>query len=450
MSDPISEDKREAFITGYFSIFLALGLGQFISTMITSGGTKQAYDLINIISFVSVYSWVVSYWIVYHRLTSISPYRITAIFFFDVASFTILLFILLISFHIAGDFNRFLEFILSFAIIHIIGGAIAYIASIKQEQIKKNKLIKYTLLHFGWASAFLGTIAVLILFYQPQPTIKAIPPPALYYFVLGIIFIFIIIRFVIFRSGKIDQSLVLERRPVDKVGLDYNDVAKHYYTHSINKILREKQLCENGQKNKDDWYWYHIRVRNVHSTKPAINCIVHLEKWYRIIGYEKDDFKKVKDTIDYLYDVEFKWVGVSDKEVVIEPNEHRDFDGLCVYKHTCVTQNDMEVSSNKITIKVILGINQRRVDNDNVRQAYLVKKPGDYELTFRIYSLNMRYEKESFILHFPDSNNIDKIIFHKKDILHKDTILTHKRHEQQPLVCTRCHQLKQNVVLNDN
>lgn len=110
----------------------------------------------------------------------------------------------------------------------------------------------------------------------------------------------------------------------------------------------------------------------------------------------------------------------------------------------------MEVSSNKITIKVILGINQRRVDNDNVRQAYLVKKPGDYELTFRIYSFNMRYEKESFILHFPDSNNIDQIIFHKKDILHKDTILTHKRHEQQPLVCTRCHQLKQNAVLNDN
>jgi hypothetical protein len=154
MSDPISEDNREAFITGYFSIFLALGLGQFISTMITSGGTKQAYDLINIISFVSVYSWVVSYWIVYHRLTSISPYRNTAIFFFDVASFTILLFILLISFHIAGDFNRFLEFILSFAIIHIIGGAIAYITSIKQEQIKKNQLIKYSLLHFGWAVLF--------------------------------------------------------------------------------------------------------------------------------------------------------------------------------------------------------------------------------------------------------------------------------------------------------
>jgi len=97
---------------------------------------------------------------------------------------------------------------------------------------------------------FLGTIAVLILFYQPQPTIKAIPPPAMYYFVLGIIFVFIIIRFVIFRSGKIDQSLVLERRPVDKAGLDYNDVAKHYYTHSINKILREKQLCESDPRHK--------------------------------------------------------------------------------------------------------------------------------------------------------------------------------------------------------
>jgi hypothetical protein len=450
MSDPISQDTREAFITGYFSIFLALGLGQFISTMITSDGTKQAYNLINIISFVSVYSWVVSYWIVYHRLTSISPYKNTAIFFFDVTSFTILLFILLISFRIADDFNRLAEFVLFFAIIHIIGGTLAYIMSIKQQQIKKMKLVKYSLLHFGWASVFLGTMAILFLFYQPQPTIKAIPPPALYYFVLGIIFIFIIIRFVIFRSGKIDQSLVLERRPVDKAGLDYNDSAKHYYTHSINKILREKHLCENGQKNKDDWYWYHIRVRNVHSTKPAINCIVHLEKWYRIIGYEKDDFKKVKDTIDYLYDVEFKWVGVSDKEVVIEPNEYRDFDGLCVYEHTCVTQNDMEVSTNKITIKVVLGINQRRVDNDNVRQAYLVKKPGDYELSFVIYSLNMRYEKESFILHVPDSNNIDKIIFHKKDILDKDTILTHKHREQQPLVCTRCHQLKQNAVLNDN
>ena len=104
----------------------------------------------------SVYSWVVSYWIVYHRLTPISPYRNIAIFFFDVASFTILLFILLISFHIAPDFYRFLEFILSFAIIHIIGGAIAYITSIKQEQSKKNKLIKYSLLHFGWASAFFG------------------------------------------------------------------------------------------------------------------------------------------------------------------------------------------------------------------------------------------------------------------------------------------------------
>ena len=94
------------------------------------------------------------------------------------------------------------------------------------------------------------------------------------------------------------------KRPVDKAGLDYNDAAKHYYTHSINKILREKHLCENGQKNKYDWYWYHIRVRNVHSTKPAINCIVHLEKWYRIIGYEKDDFKKKKtDIIDYLYNL---------------------------------------------------------------------------------------------------------------------------------------------------
>jgi hypothetical protein len=84
---------------------------------------------------------------------------------------------------------------------------------------------------------------------------------------------------------------VLERRPVDKAGLDYNDAAEHYYTRSMNNILREKQLCENGQRDKYDWYWYHIRVRNVHSTKPAIN-LVHLQKWYRIIGYEKTISKK--------------------------------------------------------------------------------------------------------------------------------------------------------------
>lgn len=128
MSDPISQDKREAFITGYFSIILALGLNQFISTLITSNSTKQSpmpssSELINIISFISVYSWIVSYWIVYHRLTPISPYKNSAIFFFDAASFTILLFILLISFHIAGDFYKLLYFILFFAIIHIIGGA---------------------------------------------------------------------------------------------------------------------------------------------------------------------------------------------------------------------------------------------------------------------------------------------------------------------------------------
>lgn len=184
-----------------------------------------------------------------------------------------------------------------------------------------------------------------------------------------------------------------------------------------------------------------IWVRNIHSDKPAINCIVHLEKWYRIIGFEKSDFKKVEDITDYLYDVEFKWVGISDKEVVIEPKEHRDFDGLCVYKHTCVAKNDTEVVHK---IKVVLDINQRRADNDNVRQAYIVK-PGDYELNFIIYSLNMRYEKESFVLHFPDDNNVNGIIFHKKgtELDKNGTILIHRRHEKQPLVYVRCYELKQ-------
>ena len=79
-----------------------------------------------------------------------------------------------------------------------------------------------------------------------------------------------------------------------------------------------------------------------------------------IIGYEKDDFKTVEVIKDFLYDVEFKWIGVWDKEVIIEPNEYRDFDGLCLYKHS------IEKKDNVQTYKLtgFLEINQRRVDND--------------------------------------------------------------------------------------
>jgi hypothetical protein len=49
-------------------------------------------------------------------------------------------------------------------------------------------------------------------------------------------------------------------------------------------------------------------------------------------------------------------VGVSDKEVIIEPNEYRDFDGLCLYKHSIEKKDNVE------TYKVtgFLEINQRR------------------------------------------------------------------------------------------
>ena len=425
----MSEDKLVTFISGYFSIILGLGFSLFITQLIfplpPSGGMSLPY-LINIISFVSVYSWIVSYWIVYHRLTSISPYKHTAIFFSDAASFTILLFILIISFHVAYDYNIILLFISLFAVLHIIGGALWYAISFKQEAIKKLKLITYSLLHFGWAAVFLGIMAIIVKFDNKESAL---------YFTLGMVFTFIIIRFVTFRKGNIDQLLILERRPIDKPGFEYNESAEPYSKEFIDEILVDDLKYKPDENTgKYDCYWYHVRVRNVHSTKPAINCVVHLEKWYKIIGYEKDDFKKVEVIKDFLYDVEFKWVGVSDKQVLIEPNEFRDFDGLCV----CKTKN---VETYKIN--GFLGINQKSVDNKNVRKAYKVE-PGHYELNFTIYSLNMRYEKSSFILHFPDNENIDGVIFHKIDDKQRknDVILTHRYHEP-PQVCTRCFELKQ-------
>jgi hypothetical protein len=439
----MSEDKLVTFISGYFSIILALGLSEFIKTQFISppsggmsllSGGMSLLNLVNIISFVSVYLWIISYWIVYHRLTSISPYKNTAIFFFDAASFTILLFILIISFHVADlssksyDYNIILLFISLFAVLHIIGGALWYAISFKQEAIKKLKLTTYSLLHFGWAAVFLGIMAIIV-----QLNIKE----SALYFALGMVFAFIIIRFVTFRTGNIDQLLILERRPVDK-GKEYNEPAGPYSDEFITEILVDElkyKRDKNTGKVVCDCYWYHVRVRNMHSTKPAINCVVHLEKWYKIIGYEKDDFKKVEVIKDFLYDVEFKWVGVSDKQILIEPNEFRDFDGFCV----CKTNN--EEASHKID--GFLGINQKSVDNKNVRKAYIVE-PGHYELIFTIYSLNMRYEKSSFILHFPDNENIDKVIFHKIENKQRknDVMLTHRYHEP-PLVCTRCFELKQ-------
>jgi hypothetical protein len=99
-------------------------------------------------------------------------------------------------------------------------------------------------------AVFVGIIGILARFYGLSAIRNAVPE---YYFVLGLVFTFGIIRFVVFRNGM-EQLLVLERRPVEQPGFDYNDISEHYYKDFINKILIPKHKCEPDQNKKYDCY----------------------------------------------------------------------------------------------------------------------------------------------------------------------------------------------------
>jgi hypothetical protein len=142
--------------------------------------------------------------------------------------------------------------------------------------------------------------------------------------------------------------------------------------------------------------WYHIRVQNDHNKKTAVDCVAYL-KSYKKIKIDKQKNVTAGKTIQ-MEPVEFKWKGVNIKEVLIQPGDWRLFDAFYVF------QDSQHI--------VHLAANHFLIDFQGYLEQYTLEGPGDFELTYIIYSANFPHVESTFMLHI--GNRYDEITFKKK------------------------------------
>jgi len=124
--------------------------------------------------------------------------------------------------------------------------------------------------------------------------------------------------------------------------------------------------------------FYHIRVRNNHKSEIAWNCLSYIKK----IKFLKTGKEKKLDLI------ENKWRGVITPSVQIPPKKERKFDGF-------------HIITNKYKI-AYLGFNRSITDYTGYDKNYRLEIPGEYEISYIIYSNNFFPTEETFYLSLPD------------------------------------------------
>jgi hypothetical protein len=160
------------------------------------------------------------------------------------------------------------------------------------------------------------------------------------------------------------------------------------------RIVLEKDPSEHEDaifrpiKNKARWY--HIKVKNIHRRKIALNCIAYLRGIRKISGS-----KRAKNIHDL---VELKWKGVKINEVTIPAKEYRNLDAFYI----------VHVSPST----VYLSINQFLVDFTGYYHNYMIEGPGTYELEYVIYSSNFASSTATFVLSI--GKRLDSVRFFKK------------------------------------
>jgi hypothetical protein len=121
--------------------------------------------------------------------------------------------------------------------------------------------------------------------------------------------------------------------------------------------------------------WYYIEVKNLHDQEIAHYCLVYLESLKNLSSGER--------RVPPL--VEFKWKGILTQSVSIPPKNSRCFDGFYVYTD--------------FPNIVHLGINDKLIDDPDFAKDYEISGPGDFQLSFIIYSVNFLPERATFKLH---------------------------------------------------
>lgn len=172
-------------------------------------------------------------------------------------------------------------------------------------------------------------------------------------------------------------------------------VAKEVRKRKWDPNWRNELLLERDEKEFDDKVYvgervarfYHINVRNLHRQKIAHDCVAYLEKIKNLSTGEEKSFELV----------EFKWKGVKNREAAISPKGFRYLDAFHIFYDS---QNIVH-----------LGINPFIVDFTGYYELYRLKGPGNFELTFVVFSENFLPVKATFSLHI--GNHLDDIKFYK-------------------------------------
>ena len=94
--------------------------------------------------------------------------------------------------------------------------------------------------------------------------------------------------------------------------------------------------------------------------------------------------------------MEFKWKGVNTREAAILPKDCRYLDAFHIY-----------YDSQNI---VFLGINPFLVDFSGYKSLYTLKCPGNFELTYVVFSEKFSPARATFSLHI--GNRLDDIKFY--------------------------------------
>lgn len=135
--------------------------------------------------------------------------------------------------------------------------------------------------------------------------------------------------------------------------------------------------------------FFHVRVQNRHISKVAWKCLSYVEKIY-------DCNKKNEIPIELI---ESKWRGIENIDIQIPPQTCRKFDGFFINK--------------KKPELARLGFNRPIIDSSIYDQVMNLENPGDYKISYVVFSESFSPAKANFHLHL--ERNVNNIIFRKED-----------------------------------
>lgn len=135
--------------------------------------------------------------------------------------------------------------------------------------------------------------------------------------------------------------------------------------------------------------WYHMNVRNYHSSKIAFDCIGYLESSKDLTTMEKKNYPPI----------ELKWQGLNLSRTIIPPGLARPLDAFYV--------------SFDAPDKVHFGINTSLVTFVGYLEQYQLNGPGTFDLDFVIFSVNFNPIRQRLRLEI--GNKISDIKFYNED-----------------------------------